>query len=211
MDNSNASTTATSIEGSIPTSTTAENNDEDIIDIDKPIRLSSLPLMSLEQAKLFACHIENLHEQSLNDKTVCPMEIIYEKVSMKNAETKQEEIRFDEYRVYIPNGDTKYDRAKWHSQKIQKEATLNAYQLESEQSDLKLPEEDKGYKFSVRLTGYQIGKGHMYKSELINYLTKFCVCPIIFKKTDNNKIELLHRNLIVQQEDYTNLDPYGFH
>ncbi|CAF0891174.1 unnamed protein product [Rotaria sordida] len=207
MSNSNDSTTAISVEGSIPA---ASNNNEDIIDINKPIRLSSLPLMSLEQAKLFACHIENLYEQSLNDKTVCPIEIIYEKVLMKNAETKQEEIKFDEYRVYIPNGDTKYDREKWRLKTIQKGETLCTYELQSQEADSKLSEEDKRYKFSVRLTGYQIGKGHMYKSELINYLTKFCVCPIIFKQTDNNKIELFHRNVIIQNEDYTNLDPYGF-
>ncbi|CAF0782588.1 unnamed protein product [Rotaria sordida] len=207
MSNSNDSTTAISVEGSIPA---ASNSNEDIININKPIRLSSLPLMSLEQAKLFACHIENLYEQSLNDKTVCPIEIIYEKVLMKNAETKQEEIKFDEYRVYIPNGDTKYDREKWRSETIQKGETLCTYELQNQEADSKLSEEDKGYKFSVRLTGYQIGKGHMYKSELINYLTKFCVCPVIFKQTDNNKIELFHRNVIIQNEDYTNLDPYGF-
>ncbi|CAF4273325.1 unnamed protein product [Rotaria sordida] len=129
---------------------------------------------------------------------------------MKNAETKQEEIKFDEYRVYIPNGDTKYNREKWRLKTIQKGETLTTYELQSQEIDSKLSEEDKGYKFSVRFTGYQIGKGHMYKSELINYLTKFCVCPIIFKQTDNNKIELFHRNVIIQNEDYTNLDPYGF-
>ncbi|CAF0825848.1 unnamed protein product [Rotaria sordida] len=165
--------------------------------------------MSVEQAKLFACHIENSYEQSLKDKSDCSSGIIYERVSMRNAETKQEEIKFEEYRVYIPNGDTKYDRAKSRSEKIQKGETHGSYELQSQEFDLKLLEEDKGYKFSVRLIGYQIGKGHMYKSELINYLTKFCVCPIIFKQTDNNKIELFHRNLIIQNEDYTNLDPYG--
>ncbi|CAF0923613.1 unnamed protein product [Rotaria sordida] len=59
MSNSNGSTTAISVEGSIPA---ASNNNEDIIDINKPIRLSSFPLMSLEQAKLFACHIENFQK-----------------------------------------------------------------------------------------------------------------------------------------------------
>jgi hypothetical protein len=88
--------------------------------------------------------------------------------------------------------------------------TLSTYELENQELDLKPSEEDKGYKFSVRLTGYQIGKAHMYKSELINYLTKFCVCPTIFKETDNNEIELFHRNVIIQQQDFTNLDPYGF-
>jgi hypothetical protein len=208
MSDSDASTTAANTERSIPDSTAASNINEDIVDIKTPIRLSSLPLMSLEQAKLFACHIENLYEQSLKDKHVYPIEIIYEKVPMKNAETKQEEIKFDEYRVYIPNGDTKYDREKWRSETIEKGETLSAHQLETQEFDSKLSE-DKGYKFSVRLTGYQIGKGHMYKSELINYLTKCCVCPTIFKETDNNKIELFHRKLIVQNGDFTNFDPYG--
>jgi hypothetical protein len=196
MDNSNASTPGS-------------NSDEDINDISKPIRLPALSLMSLKQAKLFACHIENLYERSLKDKTICPIATICEKVPMSNPETTQEEIKFDEYRVYIPNGDTKYDRAKWYSKTIEKGETLSGPQLESQQFDLNLSEDDKGYQFSVRLTGYQIGKRHMYKTELINYLTKFCVCSIIFKETDNNEIELFHRNLIAQKEDYTNLDPYG--
>ncbi|CAF1608691.1 unnamed protein product [Rotaria sp. Silwood1] len=208
MSNSNGSTTTTTtIEGSVPA---ASNSNEDIIDVNKPICLSSIPLMSLEQAKLFACHIENVYEQSLNDKPDSSGGIIYEKVPMKNSETKEEQIKFEKYRVYIPNGDTKYDRAKWRLEKIQKGETLSTYELQSQEFDSKLPEEDKGYKFSIRLIGYQIGKGHMYKSELINYLTKFCVCPIIFKQTDNNKIELFHRNVIIQNDDYTNLDPYGF-
>jgi hypothetical protein len=93
MNNSNASA--------------ASNINEDIADNNKPIRLCALPLMSLEQAKLLACHIENLYEKSRKDITIYPIEIIYEKVPMKNAETQQEEMRFEEYRVYIPNGDTK--------------------------------------------------------------------------------------------------------